>query len=296
MRFNRLLLLPGCERRSTRLVDGEDRRPFHLRRFVDAEEIEDGDRQVEDRRVGFAEPAARKQSAGHSVFRHRVVPAPRPGVEVDGRFSGRTEHRRRSDAVAGVIADQQLRHVGGELASVEVIAFVHPDDRRPSRFRIGEGDQFPGEPSLDLTSFLGCDDSLTLAILEVEVEAVEADAVGHGLRPVDVEDRSLLLLPGDVLDRQVAVVPQPGIEVELAGELGETVVGTDEEERIRVLCRRQDLADEPVHLLVQMMDVAGKAHVGLVVLRVGRVHVAPQHVRVLVGRGDVEVEKALVEA
>jgi hypothetical protein len=45
-----------------------------------------------------------------------------------------------------------------------------------------------------------------------------------------------------------------------------------------------------------MRDPAREARIRLGVLRVGGVHVAPQHVGVLVGGGDVEVEQAGVEA
>jgi len=73
--------IPNSARSSVPSDGAKYRAADHLLRLVEAEEVEDGDRQVEDAGIGPGDLLRREQRAGHEVARHRVVARPGPRVE-----------------------------------------------------------------------------------------------------------------------------------------------------------------------------------------------------------------------
>ena len=97
------------------------------------------------------------------------------------------------------------------------------------------------------------DDTVLLTTLEVDVQAVEPGGVGLGRTPIDVEKQRKLTLDRRVLQRHVALLEQPRVQVHAPVEGREPVVGHDDQGRVLVDVL-QDPPDGLVHLLIEGPD------------------------------------------
>ena len=221
-------------------------------------------------------------------------------------------------AVAPVVADHD---VGGLVEALPAgvdnggeVRALH--DLLAPAFVVADGLELALQPGEELVCFRArLHDALGLPALEVEVQAVEAHAVGRRLRPVHgVGDEDVLeaagvlgeLLRAALVQDQVAVLQEPGVEAELAPVGGEAVVRHDHDDRV-VSHAVEDLPEEGVHLEVEVVHhVAPGGAISvrpparalvrdrLVEERVLGVLVAPHHVHGEVHRGDVEEEQAAI--
>ncbi len=133
-----------------------------------------------------------------------------------------------------------------------------------------------------------------LAAAHVDVYRVEPERIGGGIAPV----RVLGELTGGFCPRaegQIAVSCEPGIQVELAIEGSEPVVGEDDERRSGV-AGLQRVADDAVTGLVAVLDGGAVVSGGACVVRgMPRVHGAPEHVLGAIAGGEVVEEQAALE-
>ena len=106
----------------------------------------------------------------------------------------------------------------------------------------------------------GLDDPLRLASLDVDEHAGEAEAVGARARPVDVAQQ--VGGPGGArLEREVAVVEQPAVEVDAAAKRREAVVG-DHAQHVAGSHPLEHLAHQRVVVDVELLDRGAVRRVG----------------------------------
>src|SRR5260370_31891293 len=85
--------------------------------------------------------------------------------------------------------------------------------------------------------------------LEVQVKAVDAQAVGGGPRPVNVfHDRRAFRRA------EITLGAQPSVQVELHPEVGKAVIAHHEDRRLAAV-KVDDFADDRVQPSVQLLDV-----------------------------------------
>jgi FAD/FMN-containing dehydrogenase len=167
---------------------------------------------------------------------------------------------------------------------------------RLARLRVGQGLELGGDLVDEVVLVrAGRDDALSFAAGLVDVEAVEPDPVGPGPGPVRVVEQGRLLLVPGPLEPVVAVVEEPGVEVEAAPEGVEAVVRHDKDDGVLVRFLEGQV-EGPVHLTVGLGDDVPEAGGELgVVGRVPGVGQPPEHVLALVGAREVVKKQPGVE-
>ena len=96
-----------------------------------------------------------------------------------------------------------------------------------------ESGKLRGELALQRPRFGGIHNALRLAALLVDVHARQPERVGPRAAPVDVLQVGTLAV-GAFFQRQVAVLQQPGVQIDTAFERSEAVIGEHEQHRLGV--------------------------------------------------------------
>ena len=128
-----------------------------------------------------------------------------------GRFPGHP--------VALFVADDQVGGSFPPAAAVDFGAVINLVDQRAAVAGVAQGQQLLGQLAFECLSLFGTEDTLGLAVAQIEIDAVETKTVSPGVRPVYFLQR-LVGLAG-----QITFLVQPGVEVEDALEGGKAVVG-----------------------------------------------------------------------
>src|SRR5689334_5490076 len=300
-------LVSAAEHRWVSLVLVEHRVAAHARARLDSELLEDLDRHVLEPVAAVEDLAVGEQRALDELWRHQVVAVERASdVVLEDVLRNAPERRSVRVPVARIVSHEQVGGLVQARAVVDVAREIDAQDRLRAALlfvaqrlelrlqleqqRVGLGSAFD-------------DARIALAALaagQVEVERVEPDAVGARLRPVDV--RQIAPLTG--LQHEVALVQEPGVQVDLASPALEAVVAHHDQPRVapHVLA---DVADHRVHAQVDVLEhlapgaalamrpglvrAGGEA---LVVERVLAVAVAPHHVAAQVDAREVEEQEA----
>ena len=228
---------------------------------------------------------------------HEVIAAPRPGVVEDHLFRKLAQRRLvrqpgplgESDDDVG--ADLQMATVG-----VDLVARVNLGDRRLAGRGITKGQQLLADLLDERVALRRLHAAVGIAAPQVDVQAVQADPVGLGARPVDVAEVGDPGSTARVVQHDVAVVEQPGVQVEGTPPRGETVIRHHHQRR--VLGHPVERGpDHLVDLEVPVDDGIGEWRIGdRVVSRVLRIHRPPHHVRHLVEVAEVVEEQSVLEA
>src|ERR1035441_3190930 len=194
-----------------------------------------------------------------------------PGLEIVG------EDRRRDFADGGIptgavavgIADDEIGR-GVEIgARVERFARPGLADGNTSAGFIAEAAESGRDFALQGGSWsAGLDSALGLAAFLINIDAGEAESVGAGARPIDFLE--IFSLAGSAgLKSEIAVLEQPGVEVDTAFETGETMIAEDEQDGL-VVDVREGLADESIGAHVEIFD---RTAVGTAAIFLGEEHV-----------------------
>jgi hypothetical protein len=110
----------------------------------------------------------------------------------------------------------------------------------------------PGDELLNQTLLLGAglDDAVAFAAFQVEIKPIDSQPVGPRTRPIGVLENR-----GALAGIEQSVVAEPGVEVELAAEVGEAVVAHDEDRGARAVAV-VNVAENRIEALVEPLDVA----------------------------------------
>ena len=127
-------------------------------------------------------------------------------------------------------------------------------DRFAARLRVHQPLPFPDELALQLSRFFsGFDRAEAFPAFLVDEDPIETERIGSGALPIHVLEP---VFPcGAALECQVAVLMQPGVQVDAALERLEAVVGDDQQQGLPVHLRER-AADKVVHAPVQILDDA----------------------------------------
>ncbi len=181
-------------------------------------------------------------------------------------------------AETGGVADDQIGAIADQRA-VEglVLAPDVADDR--AAVVVAPLQQLVAHAVGDGLLLIGRDAALPLAPGQVQVDAVQANGVGLGARPVSHHHAALATGGRD--GGHVAVVHQPAVEVGLGVELRKAVVGEDDDlglvEQIALAQALFDAADQLVQVFVPLVDEIGPVAEEHMLDAVERVEDAGQH-------------------
>src|SRR5207248_10209478 len=137
--------------------------------------------------------------------------------------------------------------------------------------------------------------ALSLASMQVQIQPVEAKPISASLAPIHVGQRLIVVRIGVALQRDVAIIQQPRIQVERAPVRSKSVIGQNQQSRVLIQLG-QNLAEHLVHLLVELLEngtiLRGKSCVVCGMLGVNQ---PPQHVRVQIAAGEVKEEDTFLK-
>ena len=222
-----------------------------------------------------------------------MIAAPAVGVVHDHLVRDLAEHRIvRATRPLGVTDD----HVGADVEIAAIVVVLVGDEqlvhRRLAGRRVDELCQLRPQLVHQRRLLRRRHDAVLLPAGQIHVQAVEAHSVGACARPVDVGEQAGVAALPVVLQHQVALVLEPGVQVERAPPGGEAVVRHDDQDVVG-LQRGHGLADDAVDLLVEIRDHVGVLRVdGRIVGRMPRIHRPPDDVRDLVRVPEVVEEEA----
>ena len=238
-----------------------------------------------------------------------MIAAPLPHVRVHDAARRRSPKRGLPrHAIPIDHADLQIGGILDELPGVDVVALVHPADHSRSTGRVGDRQQLRRQFVDDLFVVGLLDGALTLAAFQVDEHLAKPHRIRLGARPIHVlperaaaqEQVAQVLLLGPLpLDRQVALVHQPRVEIDRLSKRMESVVRHDDDLRVGT-DSLDDLAHHLVHALVDAQDRVAVLGGGLgVVHRMRLVLESPHHMADAVGGfddADEQIPPARVEA
>ena len=137
------------------------------------------------------------------------------------------------------------------------------------------------------------DDAVPLPAAQVHIQSAQPKRVSACPGPVHVDEQGVAALQGRVLQGDVALLEQPGVQVDAPVERGEPVVRHDDERRV-VVHHLEHAPQRLVHFFVERADAVPQQLVRFME-RVRGVGVVVEHVRALVDTREVEEQQSLVE-
>ncbi len=233
-----------------------------------------------------------EEDAGHQARVDAMVAAPGLRVVVEDRPRHDAGGAAPRHAIARVVAHEQLRRVLDvgprvelrrveRLADRDLTAIAKTAQLSPNlRFQRG-----------GLRAWL--DDALRFPPLQVEEDAREPDGVGPRRGPVDV-CQPVATPVGARLEREVALLSQPRVEVHAAAKRVEAVV-RHHHQHVVFAELLHDAADHRVVVPVEIEDGVLIAVGGLLACRVLRVEIPPEHVLNAIGGVEHADQRALAQ-
>ena len=203
-------------------------------RLGHAKGFQDGGGQICQGRAVSGQGLVGEQHSRHLQGIDAVVTVPVLGVVLQHSLAGHALGGVPGGPVAAVVTHDE---VWGVLEVGAVIERVHVKDLAdgpPRALWIFQAGQPAGDLCTQRGRGLGRDAAPGLAPLEVEEDAGQPQGIGPGARPVHPL-QIFPHLPAPLLQHQVALLHQPGVQVHPPGEGGEAVVGDHQQQGLRVV-------------------------------------------------------------
>src|ERR1700737_2175202 len=218
----------------------------HTVRLGNSKLRKDSGRDIGERGAGGGDWTVAKEHAGDQGVVHAVIAAPEIAVVLEDIGGEVAEDSLPSGAIATVVAHEEIGPLPGVWSLIDLAGAIDASDGDDIILRITHAQQlFSDLPYSRIRLDAGFDDSLTLASAQIQVQPIQAEAVGAGAAPVHIGKGLGLVRTRLALESDVAVVKQPGIEVERAIVGRESVVGEDQESSAII----QSLQYLPQHLI-----------------------------------------------
>ena len=242
----------------------------------DAEEPERGRGHVFDAGVFGGDGPVREEHAGHQRGVDAVVAAPGFGVVFEDARGDFADGGVPGGAIAFGIADDEVGRCAEIGAPIEVGGFIGAHDGEVAAFAlagfaVAQTRELVGDLAAECVGFGGIDDTLGFPALEIEIDASEAKRVGAGAGPINAFE----IIARCAIEREIALVEQPGVEIDAASERGEAVIGEDEHGGAGVGVGER-AAQHAVHVAIHVFD-HGLVRVTHVLHTVRRVEDARDH-------------------
>ena len=250
-----------------------------------------------------AKRPAHEKHARYDPVVHHVIAAPGALVVREDVTQGLPGSRFGRTAVALRVADDQIGPAGTLFLVLVVASALDLRDDGFTGLRIDHGQQFRSQLLNQFEPLRRRHDAVPLTAAQVDVQARKADAVCPRPLPIDVQQELLFeRVRVRTSGGQVALLEQPGVEVEGAAPGGEPVVRHDDEQGLFAVAVAepsfgfetiQGLPDDRIQALVEGRNQVGVGGVDLrVVGRVVRIARTPAHVADLVDVAEVVEEQA----
>ena len=158
-------------------------------------------------------------------------------------------------AVAFVVAHDKIRRGVQIRTLIELAGRVDLSNRDRREFLVTESGELRDQFALQRFGFRApAHDALRFAPLQVQVESAESQRISARAGPVHVVEIAAGF-GGLAGEREIAVLMQPGVQIDGAAEAAESVVGEDEEHRIRIHVLH-GFSHQRVHALIEVGDRA----------------------------------------